>query len=184
MIDDKKIIREIKRGGGNAQNKSFRILYDFYYPELFHFIYRYVRSADIAREITHDAFVKLWLHRQNLDDSRPVRAYLFAICRNSLIKEFRRQLRNPLMKDYFDFVSGLSVESRISYDYDTYVRTIRQACAMLSPRQREIFMLSRHEGLSASEIAARLSIGEQVVRNQLSAALKRIRAELDRVLSM
>ena len=165
MIDEKKIINEIKTGGGNAQNKSFGILYDFYYPELFHFIYRYLKSADLAREIAHDAFVRLWLHRQNLDPDRSVRAYLFTICRNSLIKEFRRQLRNPLMKEY-----------------DTYVKAIGQASSMLSPRQREIFMLSRNEGLSASEIAARLSIGEQVVRNQLSAALKKIRMELGRLI--
>ena len=85
MIDEKKIINEIKTGGGNAQNKSFGILYDFYYPELFHFIYRYLKSADLAREIAHDAFVRLWLHRQNLDPDRSVRAYLFTICRNSLI---------------------------------------------------------------------------------------------------
>ena len=182
MIDEKKIINEIKTGGGNAQNKSFGILYDFYYPELFHFIYRYLKSADLAREIAHDAFVRLWLHRQNLDPDRSVRAYLFTICRNSLIKEFRRQLRNPLMKDYFDFISGLSVEARISYDYDTYVKAIGQASSILSPRQREIFMLSRNEGLSAAEIAARLSIGEQVVRNQLSAALKKIRMELGRLI--
>ena len=43
-------------------------------------------------------------------------------------------------------------------------------------------MLSRNEGLSAAEIAARLSIGEQVVRNQLSAALKKIRMELGRLI--
>ena len=86
------------------------------------------------------------------------------------------------MKDYFDFISELSVDARISYDYDTYVKAIGQASSMLSPRQREIFMLSRNEGLSASEIAARLSIGEQVVRNQLSAALKKIRMELGRLI--
>lgn len=183
MMDEKKILKEIKCGG-KAADKSFAILYKYYYRELFHFIYRYVKSVDIASEIAHDAFVRLWLHRDNLDENRSVKSYLFTICRNSLIKEFRRQLRNPLMRDYFDFVSSISVESRISYDYDTYVSVIYRACEKLPPRQKEIFLLNRKECLSPKEIAEKLIISEQVVRNQLSAAIKIIRAELELILSM
>ena len=48
----------------------------------------------------------------------------------------------------------------------------------LTPRQREIFELNKEQNLSVAEIAEQLCIKEQVVRNQLSTALKIIRAEL------
>ena len=49
---------------------------------------------------------------------------------------------------------------------------------MKTPRQREIFELNKEQNLSVAEIAEQLCIKEQVVRNQLSTALKIIRAEL------
>ena len=139
------------------------------------FVLSYVKSADTAKEITHEALVKLWLHRETLDENRSVKAYLFTTCKNSLIKELRRQVKNPLVEDWLSLSGNLSVESRISYDYDTYLKALSVAMGELSPRQQEIFKMSREEGLPAKKIAEELGITEQVVRNQLSAALKRIR---------
>lgn len=55
---------------------------------------------------------------------------------------------------------------------------ILQAKDKLSKRQRMIFEMSREEGLSSQEIALKLDISEQSVRNQLSSALKVLREEL------
>ncbi len=175
MIDEKELIESIKAGGGN---RSFRILYDFYFPALYHFVYQYVKSAETAEEIAHDAFIRLWTSRDRLDERRSVKAYLFTIARNQLIKELRRQLRNPLLRDHIEFIGTLGTESRILYDYDTYVRAVRKAKELLTPRQKEIYIMSREDDLSVPEIAESLSITPQVVRNQLSAAMKKIREYL------
>jgi RNA polymerase sigma-70 factor (ECF subfamily) len=42
---------------------------------------------------------------------------------------------------------------------------------------REVFLLSRQEGLPVNEIASRLSISEQTVKNQVSNAIKRLRVK-------
>lgn len=153
-------------------------MYDFYFPDLYHFVYQYVKSSETAKEIAHESFVRLWFSRDRLDEDRSVRAYLFTIAKNQLIKELRRQLRNPLLRDYLEFAGTLGMESRILYDYDTFIKGIEKAKGLLSPRQREIFVMSKEEDLSVAEIAEYLSIAPQVVRNQLSAAMKRIREEL------
>lgn len=176
-MDDKELIRKI-RSGGEGGEAGFKVLYDTYSPPLYRFVLSYVKSSDSAHEITHEALVSLWLHRDRLDENRSVKAYLFKSCRNALIKELRRQLRNPNIGDWLELAGQASVESRISYDYDAYVDGISRAQSELSPRQRQIFRMSREEELSAREIAERLGITEQVVRNQLSAAMKKIREYL------
>ena len=98
------------------------------------------------------------MHRETLDENRSVRAYLFTTCKNSLIKELRRQVKNPHIEDWLSLSGDLSVESRISYDYDTYLNALSVAIGELSPRQQEIFRLSREEGLAAKEISDRLGI--------------------------
>lgn len=96
------------------------------------------------------------------------------------MKELRRQLNHPQMEDYLDFkkelISTDNVEAK--YDFDLFLKELEVAKQKLTPRQREIFVLNKEYNLSVTEIASRLSITEQVVRNQLSAALKVLRNEL------
>ena len=84
------------------------------------------------------------------------------------------------MEDYLDFkkelISTDNVEAK--YDFDLFLKELEVAKQKLTPRQREIFVLNKEYNLSVTEIASRLSITEQVVRNQLSAALKVLRNEL------
>ncbi len=172
-MTEKELIAGMKRETGG--DVCFRELYESLYPPLYRFVYSCVKSADTAKDITHESLVKLWMHRETLDENRSVRAYLFTTCRNSLVKELRRQLRNPNVRDWVELSAAVSVESRISYDYDAYLKGLDAAKAKLSPRQKQIFRLNREEGLSAREISGQLGISEQVVRNQLSSALKKIR---------
>ncbi|MDE7127932.1 MAG: sigma-70 family RNA polymerase sigma factor, partial [Bacteroidales bacterium] len=157
------------------------MLYDYYYPGLYQFCYSYVKSSEIAREIVHDSFVRLWENRDRLDESRSAKNYLFTISRNQLIKEIRRQMKNPLLRDYIEFAGGIGTDARIMYDYDTFVAGVEKAKMALSPRQREIYVKNKEEGIPVKEIASELGIGEQVVRNQLSAALSKVRAVLVRM---
>lgn len=175
MIDEKKIISSIKSGGGN---RDFKILYDHYYPSLYRFCYSYVKSAELAKEIAHDSFVRLWANRERLDENRSAKGYLFSISKNQLIRELRRQMRNPLLRDFVEFAGGISTEARIMCDYDTFAEGIEKAKMTLSPRQREIYVRNREDGITVKDIASELGIGEQVVRNQLSAALAKIRRYL------
>lgn len=69
-------------------------------------------------------------------------------------------------------VSGDDADKEI--DFDQLCQALQKAKSNLSPRQREIFELNKEHNLSVEQ----LSIKEQVVRNQLSAALKIIRTEL------
>lgn len=170
-IDDKTLVSRIKAG----DSRCFRILYEKYVSDLYYFIFQYLKSADITDDIVQDTFVRLWLHRERLDETLSVRSYLFTISYRQMLKELKRQFKNPLMHDYLEFMDSLAVEDRNAYDYDIYVKALSIAKENLSPRQKEIWQMSREDGLSSAEIASILSISDQVVRNQLSSSLRKIR---------
>ena len=58
IMDEKELIRRLKDGGDGSE-AGFRELYELYSPTLYRFVYSYVKSADTAREITHEALVGL-----------------------------------------------------------------------------------------------------------------------------
>lgn len=173
-MNEIEIIRGIKRGDENC----FSELYESWFPALYQFVLSYVKSSAVAKDIAHESLVKLWVRRELLDEKRSVKAYLFTMCKNALIKELRRQVKSPNIKDYLVVANALDVEQRISFDYDKYLAGIAAAKSTLSPRQRQIFSMSREEDRCVRDISESLGIGEQVVRNQLSIALKKIRAYL------
>ena len=97
------------------------------------------------------------------------------------MKELKRQINNPSMEEYIEYQNELATsadEIPAGLDYDKFTKALEKAKSHLSPRQKEIFELNKEYGMSISEISSNLSVTEQVVRNQLSAALKFLRTEL------
>ena len=176
-MDEKQLIRKIKAG----DTRSFRQLYDRHVSDLWNFVFRWLKSSDLADDIVQDTFFRLWTHREKLDENRSVRSYLFTISYHQLLKELRRRLRNPLIKEYFDFIMHLQSPEHggWQYDYDAFQSLLAKAKEVLTPRQREIFEMNREDGVEVQEIARRLSIQEQVFRNQLSIATKKIKEYLN-----
>ena len=175
--DEKHLLIELSAGSAD----SFQKLYEQWVPRLYSFVYRYVKSEDVTDDIVQETFLRVWTNRQGLNPSCSFKSYLFTIAYHLLLKELRRQLNNPSMEDYVEYeyqmgTSGEYIERHI--DFEHFQAKLAKAKAKLTPRQREIFELNKEQGLSAADIVARLSITEQVVRNQLSASLKVIRTEL------
>lgn len=85
------------------------------------------------------------------------------------------------MDEYIEYQNELTSsadEIPDALDYDKFTEALGKAKNQLSPRQREIFELNKEYGMSISDISCKISVSEQVVRNQLSAALKILRVEL------
>ena len=69
-MDEKLLISQIKSGC----EKSFRHLYELYVDDLYRFVFQYVKSEDATDEIIQDAFIRLWMNRERLDESKSVKS--------------------------------------------------------------------------------------------------------------
>lgn len=182
-MDEKHLLMEISSGSA----ESFQKLYERWVSRLYSFVYRYVKSEDVADDIVQETFFRVWSNRQRLDPFCSFKSYLFTISYHLLLKELRRQLNNPSMEDYVEYESRMSISGEYiekHIDFEQFKEELAKAKTKLTPRQREIFELNKEQGVPVSDIAFRLSITEQVVRNQLSASLKVIRAELQQYACM
>lgn len=177
---DEKYIIGLQKGSYADFNK----LYDLYADRLYGFAYNLTRSSEMAEEIVQEVFLKVWQMREHISPGYSFRSFLFTIARNRFLNDLRDRLTTLSYDDYTaQFGSLGEVENTTENEFNFRELNEKIICAKdkLSSRQREIFELSKEEGLSNQEIASRLGISEQSVRNQLSCALKVLREELVKI---
>jgi RNA polymerase sigma-70 factor (ECF subfamily) len=158
---------------------AFAEIYARYAEGLAGFAASKLFSLEDARDIVHDVFVKLWQERQQLIIDHNLKAYLFTLTRYRIVDKIRK---NITREEYAAMVQALTLSYEPGIEPQIEAKELQQridkSLDELSPRLREIYLLSREEDLSIPEIAEKLQLSEQTVKNQLSAALKHLRKSL------
>ena len=177
LTDDQLIIL-LKKG----DQQAFTEIYNRYAGKLTGFACSKLYNLDDAKDILHDLFVKLWENREQLVITSNLQSYLFAVIRHRIIDKIRK---NITCEEYASIAQSLTAINQRSIDKEVEARELEQSIekslAQLPARVKEIYKLSRDEGLSNNEIAGKLNLSEQTVKNQLSAALKHLRKSLSTI---
>lgn len=132
-----------------------------------------------ASDVLHDLFAWLWVERKQLEITGSLKNYLFTAIRNRIIDHIRK---NSSKQRYAAFLHALEESYAHSALQQFEAKDLKQflenSLAKLSPRVQEIYQLSRNEYLSTKEIATKLNISEQTVKNQLTTALGYLKRSL------
>lgn len=164
-----------------GSHEAFDTLYNVYADSLYGFALLHTKSVVQAEDIVQETFLKLWSMRASLSVEGSFKSMLFTIAKNHVIDIFRQQINRPNFEDYISFCEDENLLDNTSVEkiyYDDFLEKLAIAKQKLTPAQRNIFELSREEGMSNAEIAAASNLSEQTVKNHLSAALKILRTEL------
>jgi RNA polymerase sigma-70 factor (family 1) len=161
------------------EEHAFRILFDAYRERLFVFAWQLCHSATDAEEVVQDIFLRLWQNRKSLADVEFPRKYIYVMARNRALDLLDKIARdNRLMREVWD---NLSAPNNITEDILQAAETqklINEAVGQLSEKKQTIFRLSRQDGLTHQQIAERMNISVQTVKNVLTETLKHIKSFL------
>ncbi|TKC58502.1 RNA polymerase sigma-70 factor [Pedobacter hiemivivus] len=173
-LTDKELVDKMSRGDEDA----FQMLYKRYSGKVYNIALRYQKSAFLAQDIIQDIFLKIWQNREKLAEVDNFPGWLTTITRNHLFTQLRKQIPQ-LSIDEIEMDPTVDVrQDHHDVDVRELELLITEAIAALSPRQKEIYCLSRFENLSHKQIAAQLNISYDVTREHMSKALKSIRSFL------
>jgi len=158
---------------------AFNTLFKEYSGRLYRFAYGYLKSEAESEELVQEVFTKIWEKRSELKKELSFKSYLFTIAFNIIRKHFRTR---KYISEYFKFRiwDDLDMETSQKITYDSLYQYITELVNQLPERRKEVFIKSRFEGLSIKEIAEELKISHKTVENQLTDALKFIRANFKR----
>lgn len=166
---------------------DFSKVYFIYFPKLVRFAREFVLSTEDAENIIQDIFLYLWEHRELLVTLNNPNAFLFTLVKNKSIDFLRLKKRmdqkNEKLETVLDKELQLKMYALQQFDEnalsnDDIETLLNNAINKLPDKCREIFILSRMEGLKYKEIADRLEISTKTVENQISIALRKLKVEL------
>ena len=148
---------------------NFQLLFRNYYRPLCLYALHYINNVDDVEDVVQDCFVRLL---EASVEPRNVRAWLYAAVRNRCIDLLRQSSHS---------VEPLAAGLEAAPDEEQQERSLREArlweaIDALPARCREVFLLSKRDGLTYAQIAQRLGLSEKTVEHQVSKALKRLRA--------
>lgn len=176
---EKRPVSSLERPG------NFEKVFKEYFQPLCHYSVRLVGDMDIAKDIVHNVFLKLWERRAEVHTEMPLRSYLFTSVHNRSLNHLRDHARFEA-KDVSEIPLGsdLTADDHSNIEKAELESKIASAIQALPDRSREIFRMSRVEGMKYIEIARALDISVKTVEARMSSALRQLRDALKEYLTI
>ena len=177
----------MKARRSDFNRKDFEKMYAEYFPKLVRFSHSYILSLPDAENIVQDVFLYLWEHEELTCALNNIPAFLFTSVKNRCIDYLRNRTRtaerNQSLSEVCENELKLKLYSLQQFDENRLSPAEMETCLTnaihtLPKRCREIFVLSRLEGLCHKKIAERLHISVNTVEGQIAIALKKLRVKL------
>ena len=166
---------------GGMDEPAFEKLFREYFTSLMAFSRRILGDEDDAREVVHQVFIKLWERRSEIDLSTSLKSYLFTAVNNRSLNMIRDR-RKFSSEEVPERVGEWDVSAQLeSMELEEQIHKVIDS---LPERCRMIFELNRFDGLKYAEIATQLDISVKTVENQMSKALKILREQLAKYLTI
>jgi RNA polymerase sigma-70 factor (family 1) len=176
-LNDAALWQQVKQGDA----ASFTCLFERYWDEMFSMAYRRLADQATAEDFVQNIFIHAWENRQQITVEDKLSPYLFTALKYSVIRHLYRvakQGTTALPLSVYSLPDDTEKNKLDHYEFDRLREKIQSEITSMPDKMREVFTLSYEKELSIRDIALRLSISEQTVKNQLHNALKRLRYRL------
>lgn len=162
--------------------KAFERIYQLYAKRLFAYSMQFTKSQEESEEIVQDVFMRLWTNRTKIRQENTLRSLLFIMTKHYLINAFRTKINQPEFEEYVHYRNELSVDETSQHlEYEEFIANFHAILKTLPETQQKVITLSKIEQLTNKEIAEKLSLSEQTVKNQLSLGLKFLKEKLENI---
>lgn len=170
--DEKRLLSELVSG----DKEAFNALYNLYSEPLYKLVLKYLKSGELARDVSQEVMMQVWERRGKLAHVHNIKAYLYNVARNNAVNVLRASGKSDLVMGeiarHFNRDAVYYDDKTLQRDYQAFIKRVLDT---LPPRSKEAFLLCREEGKSYEEVAAALGISKNAVRNYMVVALHKFR---------
>ncbi|MCY4780236.1 RNA polymerase sigma-70 factor [Sphingobacterium sp. UT-1RO-CII-1] len=172
---DKQFFKQLAEGSSEA----FEQLFEVYWMHVYTVVEQLVKTKQQAEDISQEVFIKLWNKKEELYDIQNIEAYLYTIARNSTLDHLRKKiLVTENLEQMIQYFADNNLDPIKKLEYKELEVFINTAINNLPDKVKEVFILSRIDGLSHEQIAAQLNISVTSSKTYIVRALKSLRQSI------
>ncbi|QHS61140.1 RNA polymerase sigma factor [Chitinophaga agri] len=173
LHNEAEILQRLRKG----EESALRELVDMYRPQMLMEAYYLLRDMAEAEDIVQEIFIRFWNLKEKVELKPSLQAYLIRATRNeSIIKIKKDKTRDKKQHGYSYFVE--SSTHMKPFESAELAKELQNAIDHIPPAARKSFIKLYLEDKSQKTIAAEQNISLQVVKNNISKALKILREKL------
>lgn len=173
-MDDRALLERLKSGDQAAFDSIFRT----HYAHLVAFAQSMLRDRAAAEDVAQEVMLELWRRREAIAISESLRAYLLRATRNRSLNQLRHANVAKRAEPQLVVEESVNAPGASQVIAGELRAALAAAVAELPPACREVFELSRGQGLRYAEIASTLGISVKTVESQMGKALRHLRTRL------
>ncbi|MEL1253117.1 RNA polymerase sigma-70 factor [Flavobacterium sp. DGU38] len=163
----------------NGDEKAYTYLIDSYHHKLCVYANSLAKNIYSAEDIVQNVFIKVWEQRARLKSDHAIKSFLYKLAYNEFIDLYRKnQSLFSLEKTYHDALNSVVLEDE-SESFQRILKVVNKEIESLPPKCKEVFILSKKEGLTNIEIAEHLDVSIKTVEAQITKAFSILRSSLE-----
>ncbi|MEO9510974.1 MAG: sigma-70 family RNA polymerase sigma factor [Flavobacteriaceae bacterium] len=168
------LLEQLKKG----EEKAFIYLVEHYSKRLFAYAYTLTNDQGLAQDVLQNFFLRTWEKHKKLNITTSLQNYLFKSIHNEFLNQYRKNKSTIVVeKKYFDTLIKIAE----TYDENSFTKVIDRIgkeIQNLPPKCREVFLLSRQDGLTNIEISEYLNVSIKTVEAHVTKAFSILRMRL------
>lgn len=173
--DHTTFIQSLKSG----EEKAYAYLVDRFHHSLCSYADSLVHDKDLAEDIVQNVFIRIWERRNTLDARFSFKGFLFRSVRNEFVDQYRKkQSVVALEHNYAEALQGVEEEDEAFFE--RLLGVVQREIQDLPPKCQKIFLLSKRDGYTNSEIAEQLHLSKKTIEYYITKAFAILRKKANR----
>lgn len=156
---------------------AFAEIYNLYRGKMYTYACNLCKSTETAEEIVQEVFIRIWQKKEQINTEMNFAAYLKKVTLNHVLNHLKKVARDRrLQEELFIYIEAIRNTTEDNLLEKELLKTHDQAIELLPPQKKLIYQMSRNEEMTHEQIAEKLNISKNTVKNHMVEATKFIRS--------
>ena len=154
---------------------AWRELINLYSDRLYAYALSLSSDHDVSSDIIQQVFINLFESKDRLDPKYSLKSFLYRSTYNQFVDNYRKKKSMSILHEQYYHILDQFITNTDGEDFSKKINLLNDFIGTLPLKTKEVFILSKSDGLTNAEISEILDISIKTVEGHITRAFKLLR---------